>query len=182
MFHFSRFASQQYFTLVAMIRFTYRVSPFGHHRCNASYRLPCAFRRLVRPSSPSDAKASAMYAFSLSHTPLIASVLPPPQPSISLRSPRSLTSPMVHAHSSFNDFFSPTFLKFSKTLVFFELFVFQLSRFLKNFSEPLGLRGICLASFRLRLMSVVCGFKTHTCELGVSQQNNLCEHRMSETS
>ena len=35
---------------------------------NASYRLPTAFRRLVRPSSPLTAKASTVYAYSLNHT------------------------------------------------------------------------------------------------------------------
>ena len=125
-----------------------------------------------------------MYAFSLSHTPLIASDflllasqssasrLPPDISASRLRSSAlqssvstfcikpyglnsrswSQSSLRVYAHSSFNDFFSPTFLKFSKTLVSFELFVFQLSRFLKNFSEPLGLRGICLVCFFLPLV------------------------------
>ena len=38
--------------------YLYRVSPFGYLRIKASYQLPGAFRRLVRPSSPFDAKTS----------------------------------------------------------------------------------------------------------------------------
>ena len=34
------------------------VTPFGHLRINACYPLPEAFRSLLRPSSPDDAKAS----------------------------------------------------------------------------------------------------------------------------
>ena len=48
--------------------FIYWVSPFGHLGLNASYRLIQAFRRLARPSSPLIAKASTLYALSLSHT------------------------------------------------------------------------------------------------------------------
>ena len=48
--------------------FTHWVSPFGHLGLNASYRLIQAFRRLARPSSPLIAKASTLYALSLSHT------------------------------------------------------------------------------------------------------------------
>ena len=35
---------------------------------NAPYQLTCAFRRLARPSSPPDAMASTMCAYSLDHT------------------------------------------------------------------------------------------------------------------
>ena len=48
--------------------FTHWVSPFGYLGLNASYRLIQAFRRLARPSSPLIAKASTLYALSLSHT------------------------------------------------------------------------------------------------------------------
>jgi hypothetical protein len=36
------------------------VSPFGHPRIKARFRLPEAFRRLLRPSSAPDAKAFTM--------------------------------------------------------------------------------------------------------------------------
>ena len=39
---------------------TYRVSPFGHPRLNACFRLPSAFRRLLRPSSAVGARASTL--------------------------------------------------------------------------------------------------------------------------
>ena len=35
-----------------------RVSPFGHLRINPCQQVPAAFRRLPRPSSPVEAKAS----------------------------------------------------------------------------------------------------------------------------
>ena len=37
-----------------------RVSPFGHPRINACFRLPVAFRRSLRPSSAPSAKASTL--------------------------------------------------------------------------------------------------------------------------
>ena len=43
------------------------VSPFGHRGINARCRLPRAFRRLPRPSSPLTAKASTVCACSLDH-------------------------------------------------------------------------------------------------------------------
>ena len=43
------------------------VSPFGHLRINVCCRLPGAFRRLPRPSSPPAAKASTNCAFLLDH-------------------------------------------------------------------------------------------------------------------
>ena len=43
------------------------VSPFGHPRIKVCCRLPEAFRRLPRPSSPLTAKASTVCAYSLDH-------------------------------------------------------------------------------------------------------------------
>ena len=43
------------------------VSPFGNPRIKVCCRLPEAYRRLTRPSSPSAAKASAGCAYSLDH-------------------------------------------------------------------------------------------------------------------
>ena len=43
------------------------VSPFGHLRIDVCCRLPGAFRRLPRPSSPLTAKASTVCAYSLDH-------------------------------------------------------------------------------------------------------------------
>ena len=37
-----------------------RVSPFGYPRINVCFRLPVAFRRLLRPSSAPGAKASSL--------------------------------------------------------------------------------------------------------------------------
>ena len=43
------------------------VSPFGHRGISVCCRLPRAFRRLPRPSSPLTAKASTVDAYSLDH-------------------------------------------------------------------------------------------------------------------
>ena len=43
-----------------------RVSPFGNLRINALWRLPEAYRSLMRPSSPHDAKASVVRPYTLS--------------------------------------------------------------------------------------------------------------------
>ena len=43
-----------------------RVSPFGHPRIKARWRLPAAFRSLPRPSSPHGAKASVVRPYTLS--------------------------------------------------------------------------------------------------------------------
>ena len=40
-----------------------RVSPFGHPRITACFRLPVAYRRLLRPSSAPSAKASPLCSF-----------------------------------------------------------------------------------------------------------------------
>ena len=40
-----------------------RVSPFGHPRITACFRLPVAFRRSLRPSSAPSAKASPLRSF-----------------------------------------------------------------------------------------------------------------------
>ena len=40
-----------------------RVSPFGHPRIAACFRLPVAFRRSLRPSSAPSAKASPLRSF-----------------------------------------------------------------------------------------------------------------------
>ena len=44
--------------LVVTLNYQCRVSPFGHLRIKACVPLPEAFRSLLRPSSPDDAKAS----------------------------------------------------------------------------------------------------------------------------
>ncbi len=51
-----------------------RVTPFGDPRITACYRLPEAFRRSPRPSSPPGAEASTVRPFYLT-TPLWAFVL-----------------------------------------------------------------------------------------------------------
>ena len=61
------------------------VSPFGHPRIKVCCRLPEAFRRLPRPSSPLTAKASTVCACSLDPiTPKRLSALDVKQTSISL--------------------------------------------------------------------------------------------------
>ena len=52
------------------------VSPFGHPRIKVCCRLPEAYRRLPRPSSPSAAKASTECACSLDH--ITEATLTPP--------------------------------------------------------------------------------------------------------
>jgi hypothetical protein len=47
--------------------FSYRVSPFGYLRIEASNQLPEAFRRFARPSSPFDAKTSSDSSYELNH-------------------------------------------------------------------------------------------------------------------
>ncbi len=49
------------------------VSPFGHLRINACLPLPGAYRSLLRPSSPADAKASTMRPFELDQNSLVTS-------------------------------------------------------------------------------------------------------------
>ena len=64
-FQFPGFASIPY-----VFRYRYPcgwVSPFGHRRIKVCCRLPDAFRRLPRPSSPLTAKASTVCAYSLDH-------------------------------------------------------------------------------------------------------------------
>ena len=59
MVHFPPFASASYEFRVRMTRhYPRRVSPFGHPRIDACLRLPEAYRSLLRPSSPTNAKAS----------------------------------------------------------------------------------------------------------------------------
>ena len=59
MFHFSAFCSMRLFIdLMVTPNYRCRVSPFGHLRIKACMPLPEAFRSLLRPSSPDDAKAS----------------------------------------------------------------------------------------------------------------------------
>ena len=50
MFHFADFAP-----IFGFLVYTRRVAPFGHLRINDCLRLPVTFRRLLRPSSLSDA-------------------------------------------------------------------------------------------------------------------------------
>ena len=64
MFQFPRYPPEAYFGSKAFSRrvtghYPRRVSPFGHPRIIACSRLPVAYRSLLRPSSVSDAKASA---------------------------------------------------------------------------------------------------------------------------
>ena len=59
MVHFPPFASASYVFRVRMTRhYPRRVSPFGNPRIEACLRLPGAYRSLLRPSSPTCAKAS----------------------------------------------------------------------------------------------------------------------------
>ncbi len=59
MVHFPPFASAPYEFGVRMTRhYPRRVAPFGNPRINACLRLPEAYRSLLRPSSPTNAKAS----------------------------------------------------------------------------------------------------------------------------
>ena len=64
-FQFSGFASLNYEFIQ---RYRLRGGfPFGHRRIKVCCRLPDAFRRLPRPSSPLTAKASTVCALSLDH-------------------------------------------------------------------------------------------------------------------
>ena len=66
MSHFSGFRFLILCIRIKMIGYyPYRVSPFGYLRIIASYRLPEAFRRFVRPSSPFDAKTSSDSSYKL---------------------------------------------------------------------------------------------------------------------
>ena len=59
MVHFPPFASASYEFRERMTRhYPRRVSPFGNPRIEACLRLPEAYRSLLRPSSPTCAKAS----------------------------------------------------------------------------------------------------------------------------
>ena len=59
MVHFSPFASPRLCVQRGMAgRYPCRVSPFGNPRIKTRLRLPGAYRSSLRPSSPSDAKAS----------------------------------------------------------------------------------------------------------------------------
>ena len=53
------------------------VSPFGHLRIKACLPLPGAYRSLLRPSSPADAKASTMRPFELDQNLGLSSPVPP---------------------------------------------------------------------------------------------------------
>jgi hypothetical protein len=55
MFHFPGFAPFR-----VTEHYSCRVSPFGNPRIKVCFPLPAAYRRLLRPSSPLCAKASAM--------------------------------------------------------------------------------------------------------------------------
>ena len=65
MFHFSRFAS-----LAGYLAYARWVSPFRYRRITGYCRLPDAFRRLSRLSSPLTAKASTMCTSLLDYTTL----------------------------------------------------------------------------------------------------------------
>ncbi len=52
-----------------------RVSPFGYPRVKACFRLTVAFRRLLRPSSATVAKASSLRSFLLDRWMSIPSVI-----------------------------------------------------------------------------------------------------------
>ena len=62
------------------------VSPFGNPRIKVCCRLPEAYRRLPRPSSPSAAKASTECAYSLDHITQPAKVRVP-DPMVERKSP-----------------------------------------------------------------------------------------------
>ncbi len=65
MFHFARFAS---YTSIRYLSYDRWVSPFRNLRITGYCRLPEAYRRLSRLSSPLTAKASTMCASLLDHT------------------------------------------------------------------------------------------------------------------
>ena len=61
MFHFAEYRSEALYIQTPVIPLSRdRVSPFGNLRIKACLQLPEDYRSLPRPSSPSDAKASAM--------------------------------------------------------------------------------------------------------------------------
>ncbi len=61
MFHFPTFPPHALYIQARVPRHdSWWVPPFGHPRINASLPTPQAYRRLVRPSSALDAKASTM--------------------------------------------------------------------------------------------------------------------------
>ncbi len=69
MFQFPAFASRNLWIQSRDTGLRQWVAPFGHLRIKVWCRLPEAFRRLQRPSSPPAAKASTVCAYSLDHIP-----------------------------------------------------------------------------------------------------------------
>ena len=66
MFHFPWFSSEALCIQTPVPRhYSGRVPPFGHPRIKACLPLPGAYRSLLRPSSPSDAKASIVRPYTL---------------------------------------------------------------------------------------------------------------------
>ena len=72
-----------------------RVSPFGHPRLNACFRLPVAFRRSLRPSSAFGARASTLCSYSL-NLPLAKPIANPLGPA-----PKTLHYPKLYLHAGF---------------------------------------------------------------------------------
>ena len=70
MFQFPRFAFLRYVFTQEYLPYGRWVSPFGNLRVKAYYQLTEAYRRLSRPSSPSNAKASIVCTYSLDHITL----------------------------------------------------------------------------------------------------------------
>ena len=67
MFQFSAFASLPYEFRQRYLGYPRWVFPFGNLRIKACYRLPEAYRKLLRPSSPLAAKASTVCTSLLDH-------------------------------------------------------------------------------------------------------------------
>ncbi len=67
MFQFSSFASISYVFRYRYLGYPRWVFPFGNLRIKACYRLPEAYRKLLRPSSPLAAKASTVCTSLLDH-------------------------------------------------------------------------------------------------------------------
>ena len=67
MFQFSSFASISYVFRYRYLGYPRWVFPFGNLRIKVCYRLPEAYRKLLRPSSPLAAKASTVCTSLLDH-------------------------------------------------------------------------------------------------------------------
>ena len=74
MFQFSSFASISYVFRYRYLGYPRWVFPFGNLRIKVCYRLPEAYRKLLRPSSPLAAKASTVCTSLLDHITSINSM------------------------------------------------------------------------------------------------------------